>query len=73
MQGGAYAFTFIWETLPTHSCKEFLGKNPGPESFGLAIFPEADSPVTTANFLASARSPDPRLTQWAAILRQSAA
>ena len=73
MQGGAYAFTFIWETLPTHSCKEFLVKNTGPESFGLAIFPEADSPVATANFLASASSRHPPLTQWAAILRRSAA
>ena len=34
-------------------------QNTRPECFGLAIFPEADSPVTTANFLASASRRDP--------------
>jgi len=48
-------------------------QNTRPECFGLAIFPEADSPVTTANFLASASRRDPRLTPWAAILRRTAA
>ena len=73
MQGGAYAVQLPCEILPTHSCKELLVQNTRPECFGWAIFPEADSPVTTANFLASASRRDPRLTPWAAILRRTAA